>query len=271
MQAASSLAATHEVHAPPAWRTVEFISDLHLSVATPQALALLLDHLQRSDADAVLLLGDVFEIWIGDDALHASRDDNDGHEAALMQALIACGRQRWIGFMHGNRDFLLGRAALEHGSWHALPDPTVLVAFGRRWLLSHGDGLCLDDHDYQRFRALSRDPAWQQQFLARPLAERRLIARQLRDASENRKSSVGFDGYADVDAPEALRWLDTAGAATLIHGHTHRPGRHALGAGRERWVLSDWDLAATPPRADLLRLTADGLERRQLVPSPACA
>jgi UDP-2,3-diacylglucosamine hydrolase len=254
----------HELRAPAHWRAIEFISDLHLCGQTPQALTLLQQHLAHSDADAVLLLGDVFEIWIGDDALQG--DDGAGPERPLLQALAGMGRQRWIGFMHGNRDFLVGAAALAQGGWHALPDPTVLDAFGRRWLLSHGDGLCLADHDYQRFRLQSRDERWQQQFLARPLAERRQIARQLRDASESRKSSVGFDGYADVDTAEALRWLQAAAAETLIHGHTHRPARHQLDERHERWVLSDWDLAATPPRADLLRLSATGLERRQLLP-----
>lgn len=248
----------HQLHAPADWRAVEFISDLHLNEAGPRTLAALLAHLRQSDADAICLLGDIFEVWVGDDVLAAPACA----ETALLQALADAARGRWIGYMHGNRDFLLGAAALQHCGWHALPDPTVLTAFGARLLLSHGDALCLADHDYQRFRAQARDPAWQSAFLARPLAERRTIARQLRDTSEQRKQDVGLAGYADVDADAALAWLAQADAATLVHGHTHRPGRHALDAAHQRWVLSDWDLDGAVPRADLLRLGTAGLERR---------
>jgi UDP-2,3-diacylglucosamine hydrolase len=248
----------HELQAPADWRAIEFISDLHLSEAGPRTLAALLAHLRQSDADAICLLGDIFEVWVGDDVLATPACA----ETALLQTLADATRGRWIGYMHGNRDFLLGPAALQHCGWQALPDPTVLTAFGQRLLLSHGDALCLADHDYQRFRAQARDPAWQRAFLARPLAERRAIARQLRDTSEQRKHDVGLAGYADVDANATLTWLTQADAATLVHGHTHRPGRHALDASHQRWVLSDWDLDGAAPRADLLRLGPAGLERR---------
>lgn len=247
----------HELRAPEHWRTIEFISDLHLSATGPLTLAVLLAHLRRSDADAICLLGDIFEVWVGDDVLATPACA----ETALLQALADATRGRWVGHMHGNRDFLLGPAALQQCGWQALPDPTVLTAFGWRLLLSHGDALCLADHDYQRFRAQARDPAWQAAFLARPLAERRTIARQLRDASEDRKEDVGLAGYADVDADAALAELAQAGASVLVHGHTHRPGRHTLDATHQRWVLSDWDLDGAVPRADLLRLDATGLAR----------
>jgi UDP-2,3-diacylglucosamine hydrolase len=257
--------AAHELQAPPHWRVIEFISDLHLSESSPRTVAALLAHLAASDADAIFLLGDVFEVWVGDDAL---AETPAPFEAELLQALAAQtdrpARPRWIGYLHGNRDFLVGSQALARCGWHALPDPTVLCAFGQRLLLSHGDALCLADHDYQRFRVQARNPAWQAHFLARPLAERRAIARQLRDSSEHRKHELGFAGYVDVDAAEALRWLQAARAEVLVHGHTHRPAEHALDASHQRWVLSDWDLDHQPPRADLLRLSAAGLERRQL-------
>lgn len=284
----SDPAAVAELQAPDEWRQIEFISDLHLSSSSPRTVAAFLAHLARSEADAIFLLGDVFEVWIGDDVLtdrsascpapdarHATgslprhadnQDPTPGTETDLLDALCRQSGRCWIGYMHGNRDFLLGEQALRHCGWHALPDPMVLRAFDRRLLLSHGDALCLGDHDYQRFRVQSRDPAWRARFLAQPLAERRKIARQLRQASETRKSEVGFAGYADVDGDEALRWLQAARADTLVHGHTHRPARHALDATRSRWVLSDWDLDQPPARADLLRLSADGLLRCTLDP-----
>jgi UDP-2,3-diacylglucosamine hydrolase len=145
-----------------------------------------------------------------------------------------------------------------------LADPTVLALHGRRWLLSHGDALCLADVDYLRFRAEVRTAAWQEAFLARPLAERRAIARGLRSESEARKQS-GAE-YADADSDAARAWLQAAGASTLIHGHTHRPADHDLGQGLARVVLSDWDLQATPPRAEALRLSAAGAARVPLAP-----
>jgi len=144
----------------------------------------------------------------------------------------------------------------------------VLHFGGQRWLLSHGDALCLGDVDYLRFRAQVRGADWQQQFLAQPLAARRALARQIRDASESRKRTGA--PYADVDADAARAWLQAAQATTLIHGHTHHPARHGLGVDAsgqplQRVVMSDWDLATAPPRADLLRLDQHGqLQRKAL-------
>eukprot|EP01034_Spumella_vulgaris_P038841 gene38841-47965_t len=145
-----------------------------------------------------------------------------------------------------------------------LQDPTVLSFAGQRYLLSHGDLLCIDDTDYQRFRVQARSPAWQQQFLSQPLATRRTQARGIRQESEARKQSGAI--YADVDHASAIAWLQAAGAHTLIHGHTHRPADHALAPGLQRVVLSDWDAAALPPRLETLRLSAAGLERVALAP-----
>jgi UDP-2,3-diacylglucosamine hydrolase len=139
----------------------------------------------------------------------------------------------------------------------------VLAAFGRRLLLTHGDALCLSDTDYQRFRAEVRSGAWREDFLARPLGEREAVARHLRDASEQRKREAAQGHWHDVDVPAALHWLRAAGAEALIHGHTHRPQSAPLGPGPMRHVLSDWDLDDAPPpgRAEVLRLSARGLER----------
>jgi UDP-2,3-diacylglucosamine hydrolase len=164
--------------------------------------------------------------------------------------------------MHGNRDFLVGQALMTSCGATLLADPTVLDFDGQRWLLSHGDALCLDDTEYLQFRRQVQQPAWQEAFLAKPLAERKAIARSLRTQSEARKHSGAV--YADVDNTAARQWLQAAGAQTLIHGHTHRPANHDLGQGLQRVVLSDWDAAATPPRAEVLRLNASGLQRLPL-------
>lgn len=153
---------------------------------------------------------------------------------------------------------------MKHCGITGLQDPTVLSFAGQRYLLSHGDLLCVDDVDYQRFRVQARSPAWQQQFLSQTLATRRAQARGIRQESEARKQSCTV--YADVDHASAIAWLQAAGARTLIHGHTHRPANHALAPGLQRVVLSDWDAAALPPRLETLRLSATGLERVALGP-----
>lgn len=206
-------------------------------------------------ADALFILGDLFEAWVGDDSAQ-----EPGFEQDCAQALRATARRLPVFFLAGNRDFLVG-GGLAHGAGITLlPDPTVFVFGPRRWLLSHGDALCLDDTDYLAFRAQVRDPAWQEAFLAQPLAARQQLARRMRSESEQMKRS-GRD-YADVDGPAALQWLRAAGADVLVHGHTHKPGEHALDAGHRRIVLSDWDAAATPPRLEALRLHADGRSER---------
>jgi UDP-2,3-diacylglucosamine hydrolase len=139
----------------------------------------------------------------------------------------------------------------------------VLVLHGQRWLLSHGDALCLEDTDYLKFRAQVRTPAWQAAFLARPLEERRALARSMRVQSEDRKRDPSVV-WADVDTAAARQWLRQAQAHTLVHGHTHRPADHDLGEGMRRIVLSDWDAAAHPPRAQLLCLSPAGAQRVDL-------
>ncbi|MFM2065303.1 MAG: hypothetical protein RLZZ584_212 [Pseudomonadota bacterium] len=271
--------------APAHWHSVEFISDLHLCAELPRTAAALLAHLGHTDADAVFLLGDIFEAWVGDDMADAPAAAGDGFErdfTARLADLAGQAPRRWWGCMAGNRDFLVGQRWLARAGLHALADPTLLLlgpAFPtRRVLLSHGDALCLADTGYQRFRAQVRSPAWQAAFLARPLAERLALARQMRQASQARHqvlhaaSSPGDALYADVDHPAALAWLQAAGADTLVHGHTHRPARHVLaqGDGRtwQRLVLSDWDLDhAEPARAQVLRLDGSGWHR--LAP-PGC-
>ncbi len=256
-ETAAALPTLREYLAPPAWTAIDFVSDLHLSEDTPRTFAAWAAHLCSTSADAVFLLGDIFEVWVGDDARHA------GFERRCAQVLADAAARRTIAFMAGNRDFLVGPALLDACGVASLADPTVLVAFGARLLLSHGDALCLEDHDYQRFRAQVRAPAWQRSFLALPLAARRAQAREMRARSEQRKRATAPADWVDIDAPAALRWMRAAGAPTLIHGHTHRPQHETLAPGHVREVLSDWDLDGGhgPARAEVLRLQRGGLSR----------
>ena len=248
-----------ELHADPRWRCIDLLSDVHLHADMPRTFETWRHHLLHTAADAVLMLGDLFEVWVGDDQRHS------GFDAQCLQVLRTAAPQRALAFLPGNRDFLVGDAMLADAGLLRLADPTLLLAFGQRWLLSHGDALCLSDQPYQQFRQQVRAPAWQQAFLAQPLALRQQQARAMRDASAAHQASQAASNRvdrvdrADVDAAAALAWLDAAGAPALIHGHTHRPASHALPGGRSRHVLGDWDLDATPPRARALRLTASGL------------
>lgn len=257
------LGAASEIHAAPHWRGIELLSDLHLGEQAPATAHALAEHLAASDADLIVLMGDLFEVWIGDEQLDAPADPASPMAQAL-QALAEAARRRPVAMLTGNRDFLLGPEAARRLGWTVLPDRCVLQAFGHRQVLVHGDAECLDDRDYQRFRAQVRTPGWREAFLARPLAERMAVARSLRDGSEQRKREQGLAGYADLDRAEMLSLLAAAGADRLIHGHTHRPGDERLGPGLSRHVLSDWDLDGQhgPARAEVLRLDASGLHRR---------
>ena len=259
MQAPETVPRMAELQAPPAWRTVDFISDLHLNADEPATVAAWRHYLKHTSADALFILGDLFEVWVGDDVIDVGPGSFE-HACAL--ALREAASRLALFFMHGNRDFLVGQALMDFCHARLLDDPTVLGFAGQRWLLSHGDALCLDDTDYMQFRKLVRSSAWQNDFLAKPLAERQAIARGLRQQSEARKQIVA--DYADVDAVATRQWLAAADASVMIHGHTHKPALHALGDGYSRVVLSDWDLSAQPPRADVLRLSASGLQRLSL-------
>ncbi len=247
-----------EFLAPEQWTAIDLISDLHLCESMPRTFAAFAHHVRETPADAVFVLGDLFEVWVGDDARARP------FEARCVDALADAASRRVLGIMVGNRDFLLGSAMLRASGAVGLPDPTVLKAWGQRVLLSHGDALCLDDLPYQAFRQEVRSPAWQQSFLQRPLAERLEIAAQMRRASEARRRFDG-DVASDADAGEAVRWMHAMGTSELVHGHTHRPGSNTLAPGFKRHVLSDWDLdtAAGPPaaRAEVLRLSRDGFQR----------
>lgn len=238
-----------ELYAPSHWQRIDVISDLHLQASEPQTFEAWRQYLDQTTADAVFILGDLFEVWVGDDVL----TQTTSFEAQCSRVLHQTAQRLPVYLMHGNRDFLMGETLMQTCGATLLPDPTVLQIGSARWLLSHGDALCLDDTDYQVFRAQVRSPEWQRHFLNQPWAQRQEIARGIRSESEAKKQ--GGAEYADVDTPAALRWLAAENAQHLLHGHTHKPGFHRLDATHDRMVLSDWDVGARPPRAEVLRLS----------------
>ena len=241
--------------APSGWQAIDFISDLHLAADTPRGFDTWAAYMRATRADAVFILGDLFEVWVGDDARF------EGFEAKCAEVLSQTAAVRSVAFMLGNRDFLVGAEMLSACNVAALSDPTVVTAFGERLLLTHGDALCLADADYQKFRAMVRSPAWQASVLARPLAERRALAREVRHESERRHGAM-LPEWLDLDLAASVEWMRAADAPALVHGHTHRPADQVLQPGRTRHVLSDWDLDhAAPPRAEVLRWTRSGLCR----------
>ena len=247
--------ATPTFVAPADWRAIDFISDLHLAASTPRTFAAWAAHLRHTRADAVFILGDLFEVWVGDDL--AER----GFEARCVEVLREAAADKAIAFMAGNRDFLVGDAMLEANGVMRLRDPTLIDAFATRVLVSHGDALCLDDVGYQRYRRIVRRPGLQRAFLSLPLAWRRGLGRAARRRSDS-LHPTRERRFVDVDADAARGWVAAADVPVLIHGHTHAPASHVLAPTSVRHVLSDWDLDGhDPPRAEVLRWTAEGFAR----------
>jgi UDP-2,3-diacylglucosamine hydrolase len=215
-----------------------FISDLHLDASRPHVTRFFLKFLERDarDANALYILGDLFEAWIGD-------DDNDAHHRAVMSALRSfTSSERPCLLLRGNRDFLIGADFCAETGVQLLAEPTVTNIAGERVLLMHGDTLCTDDHDYQAFRRRVRNPRLQALFLALPLSIRRLIAAQARHRSQT--TSSGKPAFImDVNQQAVAAALRENGVRCLLHGHTHRPGIHHFdldGAQATRIVLGDW-------------------------------
>jgi UDP-2,3-diacylglucosamine hydrolase len=232
-----------------------FASDMHLGDHDPATAAFFAQALAKASTSAthIFLLGDLFEAWVGDDQPDAVVQD----AKSLLAGLVADGRRLFV--MRGNRDFLLDVGQQRFSAVTGvvmLEDPCRVDLFGEPVVLAHGDALCTDDLDYQRVRETVRTSAWQEAFLARPLAERLQIGRALRAESEHTKASrpePSFEPDVNPDAVDAL--LRSAGSHTLIHGHTHRPACHEWlldGQRARRWVLSDWE--ADGPRGGFLRV-----------------
>jgi UDP-2,3-diacylglucosamine hydrolase len=213
-----------------------FISDLHLTEERPEANEQFIDFVEgrAQGAEALYILGDFFEYWIGDDDLE---EPFNAVIAGFLRRLTAGGVRLYL--MHGNRDFLLGARFCEATGGQLLADPTVHEIAGTRTLLVHGDTLCTDDVEYQAWRRKARDPAFQADFLAKPLAERRRLILQMREKSKEVVQGKTAD-IMDVNAQAVIEALRRHGVRRLIHGHTHRPGRHRVGSDGERWVLPDW-------------------------------
>jgi UDP-2,3-diacylglucosamine hydrolase len=244
--------------------TTLFISDLHLDASRPAITDLFLAFLRSEalEADALYILGDLFEAWIGDDTPSAAADA----VAAALKEVSDAGVP--VYFIRGNRDFLLGEQYAARAGMRILPDPSVIDLYGTPVLLQHGDLLCTDDLPYQQFRAQTRDPAFQAQFLAQPLAARIAFAQKARDASQSRQSEMKqgdraqFETVTDVAPAEVDATFIRFGVDTMIHGHTHRPAVHSLMAGgqaRTRIVLGDWY-----EQGSVLRVTSDGMSLQAL-------
>ncbi|MBI4756121.1 MAG: UDP-2,3-diacylglucosamine diphosphatase [Betaproteobacteria bacterium] len=222
---------------------VLFISDLHLCPSRPDLLRIFRDFLAgpARRAEALYILGDLFDYWIGDDDTDDPAANPQATEVATgLRSLREAGVPVYL--MHGNRDFLIGERYCARAGVTLLPDPSVIDLCGRTTVLSHGDALCTEDTDYQEFRAKVRDPAWQRAFLARPLAQRRAEVEELRRASEAAKREKASE-IMDASTTAIDDLLRSLGYPCLIHGHTHRPAHHEHkvdGHRCERWVLADW-------------------------------
>lgn len=244
-----------------------FISDLHLSAQTPELNAIFLKFLggRARAAEALYILGDLFEYWVGDDSLE---DACNAEIAGALRELSDHGTA--LNIMHGNRDFLLGERFAEATGARLLSDPFVLSLPAWQFVLSHGDMLCTDDLEYQAFRQQARSPAWQAAFLQKPLAERLAVARALREQSESSKQEKAGSANAylmDLNPAATEDFLREHGYATFIHGHTHRPATHdhiVDGIHVERWVLSDWHEEGTSIRAECLVWDGKQLSRETL-------
>jgi len=220
-----------------------FASDLHLDSEAPWAIDAFIAFLEgpARSAEALYLLGDLFEVWVGDD------DDNpdNARTCDALKTLTDSGVATYA--IHGNRDFLLGERFVQRTGVKLLPDPVLVDLYGVPTLLSHGDAFCTEDTSYQQLRSIVRQPSWQRRFLSLPLAARRLLANAARAGS---KAHTGRTIPTIMDAnPEAvLRALRATGARRLIHGHTHRPAVHPCvvdGVNAERVVLAPWYEAAS--------------------------
>ena len=216
-----------------------FISDLHLYAERPHTSELFFRFAREiaPHAEALYILGDLFEYWVGDD------DINDALAASVAEALSGLSQNGVaVYLMQGNRDVLMGEAYAARCGATLLPDPTVIDLYGTRTLLMHGDTLCTDDVEYQKFRAYIRDPKVQAQLLSLPLAVRHAKARDIRSQSESSKSSKSME-IMDVNSDAVIAALTRHDVSQMIHGHTHRPAKHEVrgeSLHAVRWVLPDW-------------------------------
>lgn len=233
--------------------TTLFISDLHLDAARPRVIDLFADFIatEANGADALYILGDLFEAWIGDDA----GDETGDRVADILAGLRRSGVPSF--FIAGNRDFLLGDPWARRAGVTLLGDPALIDLYGTPTLLMHGDTLCTGDTQYQKVRAMFHAPAWQRSFLEKPAEERRSFAVQARAESQRYTRDPTHGAIMDVDTDTVQATMQRFGVSRLIHGHTHRPQIHRLdldGLAAERIVLGDWY-----EQGSVLRVRPDGM------------
>ncbi len=245
--------------------TTLFISDLHLDASRPAITELFGQFVRREakSADALYVLGDLFEAWVGDD----DPSEVSVFVAATLREVADAGVP--VYFIRGNRDFLVGQDYASRAGFRILPDPAVVMLHGRPTLLMHGDLLCTDDTAYQAFRTQTRNPAWQAQFLAQPLEARLAFAAQARAASQAHQAKlreggndVRFETVTDVTPATVEATFTRYGIDRMIHGHTHRPNVHKVQVNDrdcERIVLGDWY-----EQGSVLRVDADGYRLESL-------
>ena len=217
--------------------TIDFISDLHLDKTRPEVNKYFLSYLDNINKDVtdLYILGDLFEYWVGDD------DPMDGLNE-IRASISQLGSKINVWYMHGNRDFLISKKICSNLNMRLLEDPTVITKNGQRLLLLHGDTLCTDDKEYQKFRSLVRSDDWQKQMLSKSLDERLALAENLRkksiNANANKKESI-----MDVNINEVDSLIESYKPNIIVHGHTHRPNIHKHNLNQEyvyRYVLGDW-------------------------------
>lgn len=238
-----------------------FVSDVHLQPSLPRTTQAFIDFLRlhAGKARQLYLLGDLFEYWAGDDDIAAP------YNCRIVEAIRAVSDAGvavfWIG---GNRDFLIGEEFAKAAGLTLLLEPFVATIAGQRVALVHGDAQCTDDHAYMAFREKVRDPDWQREFLAMPLAQRKAIIDSMRSGSREAQRTKSYE-IMDVNAAAITSLFDATGAAIMIHGHTHHPATHdyqSNGGKYIRHVLPDWDCDTEPARGGWLALNADGTFRR---------
>jgi UDP-2,3-diacylglucosamine hydrolase len=215
-----------------------FISDLHLDAAEPAAGAQFMQFLEQRamSADALYILGDLFETWVGDDDDEPYRN----RICCALAALSSWGVPCYV--MHGNRDFLFHHGFEARTGTQLIDDPVIIELYGEQVLLTHGDALCIADQSYQRLRTVVRNPRWQHRFLKLPLAVRRALAERARRGSQRHTQRTAYE-IMDVDPPSVSAAMRACGVRTLIHGHTHRPAVHEFqldGCAARRIVLGAW-------------------------------
>ena len=226
-----------------------FVSDLHLEADRPDIGNQFIQFLKAEamEADDLYILGDLFESWVGD-------DDPNAHYAKIKMAIRkVVDKGVPVYFMHGNRDFMVGRQFANETGVEILKDPYPVTMYGQKALLTHGDALCTDDTQYQRVRVMTRNPDWQASVLAKPLKERLRIAAEARRQSLERTLNLSMD-IMDVNQDEVRRVITTHGVDVLLHGHTHRPDIHTIDLGNrkaKRIVLGDWYTQGSVLRWDL--------------------